>query len=240
MMGKDLKLLDDITGVLDKHRVQYWLMYGTLLGMVREKRIIPWDHDIDLGVWSSDYDRVKDLKDEFESLGYRVGFQRGSCSVITVYVVGFALDFVFWFRDCDKVVLNTHFNRNLLSKLIDGLCRLVDGDYYFRRKSVTPKSLQSMFANLHLVFLSRLLHRLHLRFCSLSVYDYSVVSSFVSLGAYSIPVGFESYLVRTYGKGWGIPDKGYTIDKWQENNSSVVRYCFQDKSVEDLWVGRWS
>jgi len=49
-----LKLLNDITNILDEHKVKYWLDFGTLLGVVRENRILPWDDDIDISIFEED------------------------------------------------------------------------------------------------------------------------------------------------------------------------------------------
>jgi len=49
-----LKLLNDITDILDEHNVKYWLDFGTLLGVVRENRILPWDDDIDISIFEED------------------------------------------------------------------------------------------------------------------------------------------------------------------------------------------
>lgn len=60
-------LLVDIVDVLDKHNVRYVLLFGTMLGAVRDNAIIPWDDDGDLAVFNSDRDAfwnkvVPDLK----------------------------------------------------------------------------------------------------------------------------------------------------------------------------------
>jgi len=43
-----LRMLVDIAGFLDKHDVEWYITYGTLLGAVRNKSIIPWTDDIDI------------------------------------------------------------------------------------------------------------------------------------------------------------------------------------------------
>ena len=43
-------------------RVRWWLEGGSLLGAVRIGDIIPWDYDIDVGVYSTDIDRCPQLK----------------------------------------------------------------------------------------------------------------------------------------------------------------------------------
>lgn len=39
--------------------VPFWLDQGTLLGLVRDGKLLETDHDIDLGVWAEDYKKVK-------------------------------------------------------------------------------------------------------------------------------------------------------------------------------------
>ena len=45
--------LAETIGILEKNNIQYWLCHGTLLGIVRDNELIPWDTDIDIGVWYS-------------------------------------------------------------------------------------------------------------------------------------------------------------------------------------------
>ena len=50
----------EIINLLKKNNISYWLCHGTLLGIVRDKNLIPWDHDIDIAVWYK-----KNLKKRF-------------------------------------------------------------------------------------------------------------------------------------------------------------------------------
>lgn len=48
--------------VLKGCRARWWLEGGSLLGAVRSGDIIPWDYDVDVGIYSQDIDRCPQLK----------------------------------------------------------------------------------------------------------------------------------------------------------------------------------
>jgi hypothetical protein len=68
--------LEDIKKVLDKHKIEFFLLSGTMLGAVREGDIIEWDDDIDLG--SMQYPKGKKqlkLAESFRKKRFNVDFQ---------------------------------------------------------------------------------------------------------------------------------------------------------------------
>ncbi len=67
-----LELLDFTHESLEAHAISHWLDYGTLLGAVRDGHLIPWDGDVDLGIFQHDAERVLALEPEFSSRGYRL------------------------------------------------------------------------------------------------------------------------------------------------------------------------
>ncbi len=84
---KRIKIILDIKRILDKNDVGFFPLYGTLLGFVRDKGIIPHDEDADFGAWYTEYDKIMQLKDDFKKAGYRMigsGMKNKYCH-ITIY-----------------------------------------------------------------------------------------------------------------------------------------------------------
>lgn len=70
MQLRMLEMLTFIDSICEKHNINYWLAYGTLLGAVRHNGFIPWDDDLDIELLKDDYDKLinilkKDLTDNY-------------------------------------------------------------------------------------------------------------------------------------------------------------------------------
>lgn len=64
------QLMKDVHEVLVKNDIPYWIDFGTLLGAVRHKGIIPWDDDLDISIEIKNDQRFAALEPIFKELGY--------------------------------------------------------------------------------------------------------------------------------------------------------------------------
>ena len=55
-----LSMYKDIKEVLESEKIRFYGIYGTALGAVRENGMVPWDDDIDLGVFEEDLPKVNE------------------------------------------------------------------------------------------------------------------------------------------------------------------------------------
>jgi len=67
-----LKLLRDVTTELEKSGISYWLEGGTLLGVIRENRLLPWDNDMDISMYIKDRWKLVQVAIKLFFKGYRI------------------------------------------------------------------------------------------------------------------------------------------------------------------------
>lgn len=59
-----LEILEGIRKVCEKHNIQYFAEWGSLLGAIRHGGIIPWDDDLDICMKGKDYEKFLTVADE--------------------------------------------------------------------------------------------------------------------------------------------------------------------------------
>jgi len=69
---KIVKALKELKRVFEKHDILFWLEAGTLIGAVREGKIIPWDDDADITIWIKDGYKLIDARKDFENTEFDI------------------------------------------------------------------------------------------------------------------------------------------------------------------------
>ena len=214
--------LKDLKRTLDKYQIVFWLEHGTLLGSVREGKMIDGDYDIDLSSFSMSFlDKYSLIKQDLYAMGYDVYITRDKMTVkkkdkhATVYL----------YQNN-----NGHITRNRISKknflaniLLYGFLEGLSTSEYDFIHSYTPKTkvihmLKSFMMHLPM---KKQLYPLFLEFgkkidCLVS-YDVNIPVSYVDgfkLTSFhnmevKIPVESEKYLEHIYGASWRVPDKNW-------------------------------
>jgi phosphorylcholine metabolism protein LicD len=62
-------LFNKIHNILTENNIKYFIIAGTLLGTVREKEMIPWDDDIDIGIVEEDLEKFNKI--DFKKYGLK-------------------------------------------------------------------------------------------------------------------------------------------------------------------------
>ena len=57
----ELDILMEVDRICRKHRIQYTMGYGSLIGTIRHDGFIPWDDDVDICLMRKDYIRFKEI-----------------------------------------------------------------------------------------------------------------------------------------------------------------------------------
>lgn len=81
-----LEMLVEFDRICKKHDIQYFLSGGTCLGAVRHGGFIPWDDDVDIDIWHSDFDRLVNILNHEVSERYFVQTDRSDPAFARKYL----------------------------------------------------------------------------------------------------------------------------------------------------------
>lgn len=137
-----LDMLEYIDGICRKNNINYTLIGGSLIGIIREGGMIPWDDDIDIGLVSNEYDRLIEVLNNENNPNYKLLTNENNKS----YYYPFAK------LVCSKTTL--HEKKNI--DVIDGYGLYID---IFRYSKISEKKLLQKMQYYRIKFLEKSLIR---------------------------------------------------------------------------------
>ncbi len=226
--------------ILEALKIDYWVTDGTLLGIVRENRILPWDSDIDLGVWKSEISSseiVETLKAHgfnyievlpvTDSLRFRIDDVQLD---INMYTEHNGETFVKWASNplgkIDKLIVQ------ITAKIFEN-----DKRSPIRNKEKDPAVIFAVRYVLFFVafFLTKTMREKMYEFAR-SRYLYlgtayptklmSTKTIIFKQKEIRVPIKSEEYLKLTYGEDWRTPNRDYI---WEEDTANLKAFNYKSK-----------
>ena len=237
----------DIKEIFDNNGISCWLIYGALLGMVREGKLLEWDRDIDIAVWDESLLDIENALHDFHNKKIKVHFTESGH--VTFNRDGEHISAMVFSKVDDLAVRSTFTNVRKFKKTSDGIKHFKGLDKitqmlkYIRWVLTNPQYVgdppQFISARLQEVLLDLSFAMPHLRVVIKKIVEV-VLSSGCGYFTEKIPAryftdltgidfyGFEvkvpsdkeEYLKCKYGETWRIPKKDYVY--YEDSKAEVA------------------
>jgi len=234
MITESEQVLLDVLDILDGSPFQYWVSHGTLLGLVREGRILPWDSDIDISVWSHEVSKEV-IIELFQLQGFRVDplsndndclhfIGRKKTVDVSFYEISNSIAQIRWVapRQDSQMLSMLRFSLSIFD--VNLKWNDIKGEWsslkYLLYILIRPIVLirPSYFKQIKEKNMSIFFHQIGY------AYPVSLLKKQGSLSVLGrmipVPEDYESILEMTYGKDWRIPKKDFI---WHEDAKNLYK-----------------
>lgn len=216
----DPNLIDAVI-ILDNLEQKYWICHGTLLGIIRDKNLITWDNDIDLGLWKKNLKKnliIKSFKEKKFQIKKKFFYND---NIITFKRFGGRdVDLNIYETTQDKkYAFQRHYaHSNILMKLIYVLS--ISGAYKGKHHNIINKLKfsKNLFIKLKKFLIKNNLFYKQAGFkTSAKLFNDIKKYQFNGLKV-NIPTNYKKYFFQIYGPSWRKPQKQYN---WEKNPNST-------------------
>jgi len=211
--------------LLNENNISYWVCHGSLLGLIRDGNLIPWDHDIDIAVWNREY-KKKDILNLFVLAGFQLRDDNVMGSLNFIREGGRTVDINFYTdlqpasgQSIPLVGVMWRVPRSKVGAILD----IIFQNQEYKGKH---KILYNIVSSIRIIFIPiyKILDKLNLLYLMKGyTTPKSLLSNFIFVN-YSklrcrIPKQSEDILSFIYGEDWRTPIKVYD---WTTDSSSVI------------------
>ena len=232
-MTEDDQVFVSVCNLLDTNKINFWVCHGTLLGIIRESRLLPWDHDIDFAVWDHETSK-SEIVEIFLKNGFKQEFVFGDLDCLHFYGVDKKVDISFYkiYEDIASIKWSAP-PTNFLAKTYVHFVQTM-WETSFSGIELSKNKIKRFF---HIIFLSfsffigvlltknmkNKLYNHSTGFLNYTGYSYNmdlmIFKKITFNGVFfQIPENSEKCMELTYGADWGVPKKNYI---WYEEASNL-------------------
>jgi phosphorylcholine metabolism protein LicD len=212
--------LREVKDVLNKNGVEFWLDSGTLLGAVRDGKIIEWDNDIDLGTWYNNVTRIISIFPKFKKKGFSLRFSRKWGTMTTWRGKHNAITISLYKErsDCAWMIWKVKYSSLMI--LVKALYRSVDmsnirvyakdtlTNKYFL--SLLPSTLKQLIADIAWAQLNKLGYNFLI---VVPKHFFEELEHLEFYGTeFNVPSDVENYLAYRYGN-WKVPVRNWVYHR---------------------------
>jgi hypothetical protein len=220
----DVNFYNAIQELNDK-KVSYWVCHGTLLGLSRDGDLIPWDHDIDLAIWESEYSKEY-IIEIFELIGFEFQEDHPKGSLSFKRSGGRSIDINLYKKYEKSSSLACALHLMPAGKIYDVLDRVVNRKKYTGKPLFVSIFKFIKFFRLLLLPLYYLLNKLGVLYTNKGyTTPMNLLIDFIDLDYFGIscraPKMYKSINSYIYGEKWLTPNKKYN---WMTDSTSVTTH----------------
>jgi len=216
-----IKALRQVKEILDAHGIEFWLDNGTLLGAVRNGKFIPWDHDIDLGLWKPSEEKIKPVIDSIIQNGFTVHFLKtDTFYLFSANKNNCPINFVLYKKFSSDCKTSWNLPLTVWGKIIHSIRWMltVRNDIHYDTYNIVKlltKAIVSIPQN-YRKKICNLLYTIEKKFGSKYIKIIVPKRYFTNLSTitfygmeFKVPSPVEEYLEYRYGKDWRTPKREY-------------------------------
>lgn len=174
-------MLFTVTRFLDEKHIVYHLEGGTLLGIVRDKDLLPWDHDVDISIPATCVNDFLKLRIALWLKGYKISVRKSKKNVGPIKRGDYS---VFKIKPMWSYVVSWFAPNHQLAIVLDVFVKTSDAEYTYWQAMEKVMRVDKKF--------------------------YSSFDTVQYLGhALKVPNQFRAYLTKKYGD-WSVPVKEWS------------------------------
>ena len=247
----------EVRDVFSKYGIVFWLDHGTLLGAIRDRRLIPWDTDVDLGMFEAEKRKLSRAINELRKKGFYVFYDNIIDRLIVMrFGLRINISFYKWIAKGRYVYERAWTTRSyIIIAGLDSIRRLMlipqraYLDYRLRLEllhhwsflyrpfrlilvipfkiRVAISSIMKFFIKLLAEILVKLIGGKSVAFVVPS-HHFKELDTIEFYGAnFYVPSDTEKYLERHYGKEWRVPKREWC---WFKDDNSL-RTIYEGKTI---------